>query len=484
MKIDDIYGLNIMLKHMRRYVFILLMAVSLTINAEVYEEGFTVTHTLPVLYINVDGAQEIVSKEDYLGADYWLDSEGDENYKSIGSKAEPKRLQIRGRGQSTWIRWEKKPYKIKLEGKESLLGMSKNKHWALLPNAEDRSMIKNYMGFELAKRIGMQWTPSTIPVELVLNGEYWGLYFVTENIRVSKNRVNITEQKDDETNPDSISGGYLLEIDNYEEPNQIRFNDGDGLLTRFTYHSPEELSSNQQLYLETLLKNTNDAIYVDDKTSTLWENYIDMHSLAQYYVCMEMMNHIESFCGSCWMYKDLGDDEKIHFGPVWDFGVCYQEDRECFIYNNSPYPQHWIGEIAKFPRFQDTVKMVFSKVGGASLEASVDSLIERINMAAIRNYERWPKSGETDLKTLKTQIFNRYYKKLEFLKQQWGISTDIKYLSASEVKRVSVYDMAGRKLFENRGEQSFPINTKLDGLYIIETEYSDGTRINQKQRLK
>ena len=348
---------------MRAIIFIWVLFASLITKAD--NSTLAPTYTLPILYINVDDSKEIVSKEDYLWADYWLDSSADASVESIGSEMFPRRLQIRGRGQSTWTRWEKKPYKIKLETKEDLLGLSKNKHYALLPNAEDRSMIKNFMGFELSRKIGMAWTPRTIPIELVLNGQYWGIYFVTENIRVSKKRVNVVEQKDYETNSDSITGGWLLEIDNYEEANQIRFNDGDGLITRVTYHSPGNLSGLQKDYLESLFQKINNAIYSSDKANTEWESYIDIHSLAQYYVCMELMDHIESFCGSCWMYKEIGADEKIHFGPVWDFGVCYQEDRECFIYENSPYPQHWIGEIMKFPRFQNEVKQVFNQfVGG------------------------------------------------------------------------------------------------------------------------
>lgn len=170
---------------MRAIIFIWVLFASLITKAD--NSTLAPTYTLPILYINVDDSKEIVSKEDYLWADYWLDSSADASVESIGSEMFPRRLQIRGRGQSTWTRWEKKPYKIKLETKEDLLGLSKNKHYALLPNAEDRSMIKNFMGFELSRKIGMAWTPRTIPIELVLNGQYWGIYFVTENIRVSKN---------------------------------------------------------------------------------------------------------------------------------------------------------------------------------------------------------------------------------------------------------------------------------------------------------
>lgn len=59
-------------------------------------------------------------------------------------------------------------------------------------------------------------------VELVLNGDYRGLYLLVEKIRIDKDRINITEQKNGEEDEENITGGWLLEFDNYEENQQIR----------------------------------------------------------------------------------------------------------------------------------------------------------------------------------------------------------------------------------------------------------------------
>ena len=84
--------------------------------------------TLPVLYINTDGYLDIVSKEEYQNALWWIDAMGIEGYESIGSAAKPLGMQIKGRGNSTWESFDKKPYRLKLDDKVPLLGMPSNRH--------------------------------------------------------------------------------------------------------------------------------------------------------------------------------------------------------------------------------------------------------------------------------------------------------------------------------------------------------------------
>ena len=175
--------------------------------------------TLPVLYIQTENNKTITSKDYYLNATYYLDALGLAGYQSIGSASAPLTMEIKGRGNYTWRDFNKKPYRIKLADKQPLLGLNKSKHFALMAHADDaqskKGFMRNQVGFELSRMIGMEWTPATAPVEVVLNGDYIGLYFLTETIRVDKDRVNIVEQEDEETNSEAITGGWLVEIDNY-----------------------------------------------------------------------------------------------------------------------------------------------------------------------------------------------------------------------------------------------------------------------------
>ena len=308
--------------------------------------------TLPVMYINTDGGVEITSTEDYVNATYYLDNMGIEGIESIASPDSAFALQIRGRGNYTWRDFDKKPYRLKFDKKAAPLGMNKSKHFALLAHADDQmAFLRNTVGFELSRRLGLKYTPAQQPLEVVLNGKYIGLYFLTETIRVAKDRVNIVEQPDTATDATTITGGWLVEIDNYDETEQVRITEGNGEVIRFTYKTPEILSSQQERYLRTQMIAANSAIYSTDKSSETWEHYIDMDSLARFYIVQEVMDNAESFHGSCYLHKDQGKTKWI-FGPVWDFGNSYRRNNGFFIYQYPPFGQTWIGEIAKYPRFQ------------------------------------------------------------------------------------------------------------------------------------
>ena len=244
--------------------------------------------TLPVLYILTENNAAITSKDDYINATYYLDNQGLSDYQSIGSKAEPLAMEIKGRGNYSWSGFDKKPYRIKLADKQPLLGMKKSKHFTLLAHADDsndrKGFMRNAVGFELSKLIGMTYTPDAKPLEVVLNGDYIGLYFLTENIRVDKDRVNIVEQEDEETDASAITGGWLVEIDNYDTDPHITITEGGDVYTMWiTYKTPEVLSYQQEQYLTQQMLLIDGLVYGDKNSSELW-NYLDMDALAKFYI--------------------------------------------------------------------------------------------------------------------------------------------------------------------------------------------------------
>ena len=418
--------------------------------------------TLPVLYLNTEGNQEIVSKDNYLNAEWWFDSKQIDGIESIGSESLPQKLQIKGRGNWSWAWFEKKPFRIKLEKKESFCGLKANKNYCLLANADDTlAYLRNTVGFEMSKRIGLKWTPQQVPIELMINGDYRGLYFLTEKINVGKDRVSIEEQKDGEKAPESITGGWLLEIDQYKDPQQIEITEGNGKSLKFTYHTPDSLSEEQEKYLYDIVSKMDAAIYEADKTSTLWEELIDLETLVKFYIVQEIMDNTESFHGSCYLYKDRGDKEKFYFGPVWDFGICYDEviDNN-FIYDDPPYGQSWIGEIAKYPRFQAQVKKTwldFEKRGCLEIDDFIDSFITQISLAAQLDYERWPmyasdwrlKERSKDLQ-YEVNLFKKYiHEKIWWLKSVWSENyTGVDKIDVETNSKISkgVYSIDGKIL--------------------------------------
>ena len=433
------------------------------------EEVDTVTHypsvylsnTLPVLYINTVDETPITSKEVYVEGYYYLDANGCGDYESVGSADAPLPLLIKGRGNATW-RFPKKPYRLKLDSKASLLGMPKNKHWVLLAAYSDwLAHGRNYLAFKLSEKMEMPYTTRCVPCEVVLNGDYIGMYFLTEHIRIDKNRVNIKEQEDGEIDSTMVTGGWLLEIDNYNDENQIRFIDPKkpAKNMRVTYHSPEDLSGVQVNYLTELINNVNVSVNTDDKSSREWEKYIDIDALARFYMVSEALDNLEAFSGSSWFYKDRGENSKLIWGPVWDAGSTLgnrnqDSNTTNFIYKDevSYAYNHWIEEIAKFPRFQIAIKKWWKKYSEdvyPTMQAEVDAYGELTEAALAADYLRWGDNSATQLSYYRRKYMRMLSNKLDFLVSKWDVPDD-------SIKWVTYYGETDYAL--PKGVQAYVVN--------------------------
>lgn len=406
---------------MKQYIYLLLCClwVSLSMRAASY------SGTLPVLHIQTENNAAIVSKDDYVNATYYLDPMGQEGIQSIGSATAPFTMEIKGRGNYTWNGFDKKPYRIKLSDKQPLLGMTKSKHFALLAHADDsKGFMRNAIGFELARLIGMTWTPMAKPVEVVLNGDYIGLYFLTETIRVDKDRVNIVEQEDEETDSHKITGGWLVEIDNYNEDPHVTIKEGGKHTMWVTYKTPEVLSSAQEQFLQNEMKRIDELVYGDKNSNKLWE-ILDIDALARFYIVQELTDNYESFHGSCYLYREMGDGEKWKFGPVWDFGSSFNRDKTQYLFEGDVWHNHWIPEICKFPAFKNYVKTIWDEFctnNFIHIYSFIDQQKNLIASAAAADVERWPQYGNADLNNRVRKVTERLHKNAEWLNRQWGSS--------------------------------------------------------------
>jgi hypothetical protein len=418
--------------NMKSYPLTILMSLAVSTAIAANPSG-----SLPIMYINTENSANITSKDSYINATYYLDPSGSD-FNAIGSADDQLPLQIRGRGNYTWSSFNKKPYRIKLDKKTSLLGMQKSKHFALLAHADDnRGFMRNAVGLELSRLINMSWTPDDQPVEVVLNGKYIGLYFLTETIRVDSNRVSITEQVDNATDNDDITGGWLIEIDNYDSDPHVSVSEsGDNnYKINFTYHSPEVLSDAQTSYLTNQMSSLNSAIYSSNKSDCKWAEYVDLEELARYYIVQELVDDYESFHGSCFLYKDRGSNEKWYFGPVWDFGSAFNYDKSQYIYQGREHHQVWIGEMCKYPQFIEKVKTVwrdFLSNHYADIFDYINDYRDYIYSAALSDAQQWPQYGNSDLKSRVSQVKKRLSGSFEWLCKQWG-GTIPQYEDTSDV---------------------------------------------------
>ena len=428
----------------------------------------TISSTLPVMYIETDNHAPITSKTEYLDAKYWLDPLENSEYDALGTESEPLAMQIRGRGHSSW-KGAKKPYKVKFAKKTSVLGMPKNKHFALLKPSEN-----TVAGFQLGRLMNMAWTPDFRPIEVVLNGDYIGLYFLTETIRIDEDRVNIFEQKDQETDPDLVPYGWLVEVDNYYDECQITIPECSGWNLTLRYHSPENLSDEQLKWLTDEFKSINSAVYSTDKTSTLWEEYLDVESMARFFILQEVMDNPDGFHGSFYLHKDMKDNSKWVAGPIWDL-VCYNRDKTDYTFRmkvHYGFTPHWIGEIIQYANFCDAVKAVWDEVYPVCLSEiyeTIGDIVLPLASAWKNDCEKWNEDPTQTAQLRTDRIKNALRQNIEWFNNHLPVSS---YVSSPQItgmsseSHVRAFNLQGICVGEYESESQARCNLS-QGIYII-----------------
>ena len=271
--------------------------------------------------------------------------------------------QIKGRGNSTWTAYPKKPYNIKFDKKTSLLGMPKAKKWTLLANYFDYSLIHTANAFHFAEGFGLPYTSEYRHADLYINGNYMGNYFICESVEIAENRIEIHDlEKANETanpdvnieslplkgtgengavqsatvkgsrkwadipnNPDDISGGYLLEYEyagRYnEEPCGFVTSNGQPIVIK----SPEFASEAQVNYIADFVDAGTRALYSEtgyNEEGKHFNDYFDHDSLVNMYILQELAMNFDAALSSFYVYKAESSD-KIVVSPVWDMDNAF-----------------------------------------------------------------------------------------------------------------------------------------------------------------
>ncbi len=355
--------------------------------------GVTLHTGLPVIYLDTEEGKPIVSKEDYLSASLtlWDEESGPE---------EALACSVRGRGNTTWT-WPKKPYLVKLDKKESMLGMKKHKRWILLANFMDRTMMRNMISMKVSSFTSLDWTPSCRPVELVLNGKHVGNYLLIEQVKVDKDRVPVTEMSAEDNSGEAVTGGYLLESD-FHYDNEVQWIDphgkcaqmGKGIPFGVKYPDPEDLTSQQLSYIKKYINDTAEALYGPDfkDPDKGYAAYIDVDSFIDYWIVFEVMgNHELGNPGSVYFHKDRGG--KLKAGPCWDF------DWGILSYNTSPHAKTglvngqaiWYSRLFEDPVFRERARARFLELKPQleTIPEYIESLRSILSESAGLNFKMW-----------------------------------------------------------------------------------------------
>lgn len=390
----------------------------------------TISQQLPVVYVTTTAPIE--SKDVYVTGTIYIDPLTT-GYEALGTAQTPITAQFKGRGNWTWTGFDKKPYRIKMDVKQKVLGMPSNKHWCLMAAADDNlGFLRMPLGHMISEAIGLRWTPRLVPVELVLNNKYVGLYFMTEHVRVGSKRVNIEEQLEGETQADLITGGWLVEIDNYPTENNITFTEGNGQAIMVSLKDPEIISAEQRNYIVNQMLELNTALY--EKTPQHIERILDMKEAAKYYLVQEIMGDCESYHGSCYLYKDrdsLGMVDKWKFGPVWDFGNSYRSyHHNGWIYERPQFAQYWIGQLATWPSFQKELSeqwWIYYHTKKDEVRAQLVEISKLITQAAKNDAVVWRNTlnytDNTNMTEKTNSILEQYDWRIQWLYSKLGEGT-------------------------------------------------------------
>ncbi len=261
------------------------------------------------IYVTTNDGSSITSKEDYT--DCYISIDGMGEYPDMSGTG-----RIRGRGNSTWEWYPKKPYRIKFDMSSKVLGIEKNKDWVLLANYRDVTDMMNVYASITAKWMGIPYTTPVRFAELFLNGEYKGIYQIAEQIEVGGHRVDIDEQN-----------GLLLTLDLDDGPELSPYA-GDNFSTE-VYHLPMAVKSPKNLTSEQLSEVKSEFAVLERaikaKNYTLVDSLMDIPSYIAMLQLQEYLYNVElSAPRSIYLFRDFNG--KFTFGPAWDWDAGYDFD--------------------------------------------------------------------------------------------------------------------------------------------------------------
>lgn len=351
------------------------------------------------LNILTQGNAAINSTDNYVGASIQIDAADPlDDYQGT--------CQIRGRGNSTW-NLPKKPYKFKLDEKEGLLGMASEKDWILLANYLDGTHLLNAVAMKTGQLMGLPFTNHIEPVEVNLNGQYLGLYMLTEQIEVKKNRVNLGDD------------GILLQLEQYYDE-EWKFRSAGYRLPVMVMH-PELNNASELEPIKAQFEQMEALIARSDFPNNNLLDYLDAESVANYFLVYMLTDNRElNHPKSTFLYKTKTG--KWTMGPIWDFDWAFAYEGTQKHFSNFDRPMLWsppsvgtnfFARLLEAPAVKTAMKQKWPDFKSQKLPellTYIDQYASKIKAARIRDYQKWKRGNldfEGDVFTLKSWLQSR-----------------------------------------------------------------------------
>ncbi len=304
----------------------------------------------------------------------------------------------------------------------SLLGFPEEADWVLYGPYTDKSLMRDAFTYIMASWT-MEYAPRVKFCELVLNGQYWGVYVFTEKIERDANRVNISKLTPDENTGDEVTGGYILKFDKWDGGFNDGFNSnyppypGSFSTTTFQYHYPkaDEITPSQKAYIQTHIAVLEGNLMSPDFKDSLegYRKYFDMDAFFNFFFMQEISRNVDGYRLSTFMHKDKDSENfKLKMGPVWDFNLGYGNVDYCIGPGTSGWaidfadfcpndwvPHFWWERMWKDDAFRQEMHdrwfaLRQTTLTNERLLGVIDSLENLLKSPASRNYQRWPILGQ------------------------------------------------------------------------------------------
>jgi hypothetical protein len=411
-------------------------------------------------------------------------------------------IELRG---TSSLNWPKKPYGIETRHADgennnvSIFGMPEENDWILYAPYVDKTLMRNVLMYRLAADLGW-YGPRTQYCELVLNGEYMGIYVFVEKIKRDKNRVDIP-------NPDSsgITGGYLCEMivnsDLEDDETHFKLPQSKREIV-VKYPKPEDIKPEQYSYIADYFNEFETVLNSEsfNDPSEGYSKYIDLPSFIDHMLLSEGFNQLDALSHSVFFYKDK--NEKLSMGPGWDYNRCMGNARYYTSwsptvwwlrepYGDNPelwYRINWAKRLMLDPDFMAAYSTRWFELRQThfsynSLYDLIDSYALVLDEAKTRNFERWQVLG---VRINNKYVFDTFEEEISYMKswieqkftwldEQFNVYGTTATALSQEFDSDDVYDFQSARAYPNPFSSSTTISFNMSRAGSAKIEIFDLT---------
>jgi len=315
--------------------------------------------------------------------------------------------------------------------------------WILYAPYTDKALIRNVLTYKIGTEMG-RWAPRTQLCEVVLNGEYIGVYVFMERIKVNPGRVNIDPLNYNDTLNNELTGGYIFKIDKTTAGGVVSWNSpytsaapGNSAIG-YQLHDPEaiDMHPTQLQYIEDFVTNWENALAGSNFTDPVlgYKPFIDEASFIDFMLVNEVSKNVDGYRISTYLHKNrVSEGGEIVAGPLWDFNLGFGNANYCqggdttgweinfnSICGGGWQNPFWWGRLLQDPEYAHAVKCRWLELRQTTLSTNylmdyIDSMALMLTDPAARNYNRWPILGTYVWPN--NFIGNTYQEEIDYMKQ-------------------------------------------------------------------